>query len=147
MRAVAVVKGTEMKVVLLLFLAFCLLWDVKDRKLPAIWLYAGMGWMIIYALYQLIIGKRGWTELVLSLIPGIVCYLLVIFTHQMGQGDAFLILGMGFCMPWDRLLRIIMAAFFLSAIASILMLIGKRKIQDKRIAFVPFLFCAVLLYG
>lgn len=147
MRAVAVVKGNEMKVILLVFLAVCLLWDVKDKKLPAIWLYAGMGWMIIYALYQLIMGKRGWIELLLSLIPGVVCYLLVFFTHQMGQGDAFLILGMGFCMPWDRLLRVIMAAFFLSAIASILMLIKKRKINDERIAFVPFLFCAFFLYG
>lgn len=136
-----------MKWILVVFFAFCALSDLKNRNIPAIWLYAGLGGLSIYALYGLIMGSRAWTELLFSLLPGTLCYLLCLLTRQMGEGDALLILGMGFCMDLKKVIRVVMAAFFLSCAVSILLLILKRGMKNRRIAFVPFLFCAVLLYG
>lgn len=136
-----------MKWILVVFLAFGALWDMKNKNIPAIWLYAGLLGMALYALYELSVGSREWTGLLYSLLPGVVCYLLCLLTKQMGEGDALLILGMGLCMEWEKVSRVVVAAFFLSCVVSILMLIIKRGIKNRRIAFVPFLFCAVLLCG
>lgn len=134
-----------MKDILLIFLAVCALWDMKTKKIPAIWLYSGLIWMGIYAVSQLIMNKRGWMELLISLLPGICCYLCARLTKQVGEGDAWLILGMGLCLSIKKVLGVVIAAIFLSAVGAILIMLVKHNTRNERIAFVPFLFCAVVV--
>ena len=138
-------KETRMKDMVLLFLAVCALWDMKTKKLPAMWLYCGLLWMGIYAVSQLVMDKRDGMNILLSLLPGMGCLIFARFTKQIGEGDAWLILGLGMCFSFYDVIGLIMAAFFLAAIGSILLLIGKRSMKNQRIAFVPYLFCAVFL--
>ena len=138
----AVKKGIEMKDIMMFFLAVCALWDMKTKKLPAVWLYGGLLWMGIYAAGQLIMNQRDWRELLLSLLPGVFCYLCARLTKQVGEGDAWLILGMGLCFSLKIVLGIVITAFFLSAVGAMVFMILKSSMKNKRIAFIPFLFCA-----
>lgn len=135
-------KGLEMKDIMMIFLAVCALWDMKTKKLPAVWLYGGLLCMGIYAAGQLIMNQRDWLELLISLLPGVFCYLCAKMTKQVGEGDAWLILGMGLCFSLKSVLGILITAFFLAAVGAMVFMIIKRRMKNKRIAFVPFLFCA-----
>ena len=141
--AAAVEREISMKSIILIFLLICALWDMKTKKLPAVWLYGGLTWMEIYGIYQLICGQRKPGEIILSLLPGVICYLCARLTKAVGEGDAWLILGMGLCFSLECVLEIVISAFFLSALGSIVLMIVKRNMKNKRIAFVPFLSCAV----
>lgn len=127
------------------FLMVSALWDMKTKKLPAVWLYGGLAWMGIYGVYQLIVGNRKWWELLAALLPGILCYLLARLSKAMGEGDALLILGCGLCFALKSVLSITMAAFFLSAIGAVVIMIVKRNMKNKRIPFVPYLFCGTAI--
>lgn len=134
-----------MRNMVLVFLAVCALWDMKTKKLPAMWLYCWLLWMGIYTVSRLVMNKRDWMDILLSLLPGMVCLIGAWWTKQIGEGDAWLILGLGMCFSFYDVIGIIMAAFFLAAIGSIIMMIGKRSMKNQRIAFVPYLFCAAFL--
>ena len=118
---------------------------MKTRKMPAVWLYGGMIGMILYAVCQIISGKRSWAEILAALLPGVVCYLCARLTKTIGEGDAWLILGMGLCFSLKEVLFILMTALFLSALGVSVVMIVKRDITNRKIAFVPFLFCALLM--
>lgn len=134
-----------MKEIVLIFLAVCALWDLKTKKLPAMWLYCGILWMGIYAVSRLVMDKRDSMDILLSLLPGVGCFMCARWTKQLGEGDAWLILGLGMCFSFNDVFGIIMVAFFLAAIGSILMMMSKRSMRNQRIAFVPYLFCAAFL--
>ncbi len=134
-----------MNYILLIYLAVCAFWDMKTKKLPAIGIYSGLMYLGIYAVIQLIMNKRDWTELLISLLPGVFCYICARLTKQLGEGDALLILEMGLCLSLKCVIEIVITAFFLSAVGAILVMMCKHNIKNKRIAFVPFLFCAAVL--
>lgn len=138
-------KENSMKDMVLIFLAICALWDMKTKKLPAMWLYCGLLWMGIYAVSRLVMDKRDGMEILLSLLPGMGCLIFARWTNQIGEGDAWLILGLGMCFSFYDVIGLVMAAFFLAAIGSILMMISKHNMKNQRIAFVPYLFFATLL--
>lgn len=131
-----------MKILLFLYLLTGAIWDVCTQKLPGIWIWAGGMGAGAYAFWQIIGGERSIENLILSLLPGILCYVFAKASHAMGEGDAWLILIMGLCLPFYDLAKVLLTAFFLSAVGSILWLIGKRGMKDRRIPFVPFLFMA-----
>lgn len=138
--AVVAWKEIKMKDMVLLFLAVCALWDMKTKKLHTLWICCGLLWMGIFAVSLLVMQKRVWVDILLSLLPGMCCLICARFTKQLGEGDAWLILGLGMCFSIYDVMGIVMAAFFLAAIASILIMMGKRSLKNQRIAFVPYLF-------
>ena len=146
MHAVVVAwEGIRMKDMVLLFLAVCALWDMKTKKLPALWLYCGLLWMGIYTVSQLVMEKKEWMDILISLLLGMSCLLCARWTKQLGEGDAWLIWGLGMCFSFYEVIVLVMVAFFLAAIGSIFMMIKKRSMKNQRMAFVPYLFCAAFL--
>jgi len=141
----AVRKEIRMTDMVLFFLAVCALWDMKTKKLPVLLICCGLIWMGIYAVSRLVMKEIGWMDMVLSLLPGMSCLIFAKWTKQLGEGDAWLILGLGICFTFYAVIGILMTAFFLAAIGSILIMIGKRSLKNQRIAFVPYLFCAAFL--
>lgn len=121
------------------------IFDIKTKKLPALWLFGGISGMGLYAVYQLVMGKREWLEIILSLLPGIVCYFCARITKVIGEGDAWLIIGMGLCFSIVSVITILMAAFFFAALGGVFLIILKRKIKNQKIPFVPFLLSGVVL--
>lgn len=121
------------------------IWDIKTKKIPSTWLYGLLIWMGLFAVYQLLTGKKNWVEMILSLLPGMVCYLCARFTKAIGEGDAWLIIGMGLCFSIENVLAILMLSFFFVALAAVILIIVKRNMKNQKIPFVPFLLCGVVL--
>lgn len=142
-------KGIRMNYIFLLFLLVCAVWDVRTQKIPSIWIYGGLVWMGIYAFCQIIWEKRGMMDLIFAVLPGVICYFFSKISQAMGDGDALLILGTGLCYSTITVLKILMSAFFLSALGSIVFLLIKRNIKNRNIPFVPYLLfaCVFLLTG
>lgn len=119
--------------------------DICTQKLPGVWLWGGCIAGGVYAFLQIIAGERNLENLILSLLPGILCYIFVRISKALGEGDAWLIITAALCLPFYEFGQVLLAAFFLSAIGSILYLIVERSIKNKRIPFVPFLFLAAVI--
>ena len=138
-------KKRKMRYIYLGFLLGCAIWDIKIRKIPAVWLYGGLIWMGIYGIFQVMEGERGIVELLTALVPGVFCFIFGKISESMGEGDSLLILGTGFCFIITVVLQILMLAFFLAAIGSMILLILKRNIKNRRIPFVPYLLSAFVV--
>lgn len=80
------VEEIRMKYLFLFFLFISAVWDMRTKRIPAIWLYGGLAWMGSYAAYQLIQKERGIMDLVLAVLPGILCYFFAKASHAMGVG-------------------------------------------------------------
>lgn len=132
-----------MKIILCMYLLISAIWDIRSQKLPAIWIWAGCVSAGGYAFWQILDGHRSVEALVVSLLPGIICYVFARISHALGEGDAWLILTVGLCLSIYELSKVLLSALFLSAVGAVLYLICTRKMKDRRIAFVPFLFLAV----
>lgn len=133
-----------MRILLLVFLAVCSFRDIKSKKVPALWLYASIVCMGIYAGYRIAVKERDVLDLVFALIPGVMAYLLGRMTKQVGEADGMLIFLIGLCLPAKELMEVVFLAFTLSAVGSVFYIIRKRRARGVTIAFVPFLFLGVL---
>ena len=131
-----------MKIVFCLYLLAGSIWDIRTQKLPGIWIWAGIFFGGTYAFLQIIDGNRRIEDLVISLLPGLLCYVFAKVSHAMGEGDAWLILIAGLILSFYDLAKVLCAAFFLSATGSIVCLIVNRYMKNSKIPFVPFLFLA-----
>lgn len=107
------------------------IWDIKTKKIPVVWLYGLLIWMGLLAIDQLLTGKRSWVEMILSLLPGMVCYLCARFTKTIGEGDAWLIIGMGLCFSVENVLAMLMLSFFIVALATIILIIVKKNMKNQ----------------
>lgn len=131
-----------MKYIFCIYLFIGALWDIRMQKLPGIWLWSGCVVGGVYASLQIIGGERSLENLILSLLPGILCYIFAKISGAMGEGDAWVIITAGLCLRFHELAKVLLAAFFLSAVGSILYLILERNLKNRKIPFVPFLFLA-----
>ena len=131
-----------MKIVFCFYLLAGSLWDIRTQKLPGVWIWSGCIGGVVYAFLQIMDGKRIVENLLISLLPGVLCYVFAKVSHAMGEGDAWLILIAGLVLPFYELAKVLCAASFLSAAGSIVCLIAERNIRNRRIPFVPFLFLA-----
>ena len=134
-----------MKLICCGYLLLGALWDIWTRRLPGIYIWSGCIGMGIYALCQVIFEDRLPGDLLISLIPGFLCYLFARISHSIGEGDAWLILIMGFALPFYDLAKVLMLSLFLSGAGSILFLIITRRMENLKIPFVPFLFLATTI--
>lgn len=132
-----------MKIIFCMYLLAGALWDIRTQKLPVIWIWAGNMGAGAYAFFQIIDGERSIGNLLISLLPGILCYVFAKISNAMGEGDAWLILTAGMCLSFYDLSKVLLCAFFLSAAGSILCLACIRSMKNRKIPFVPFLFLAV----
>lgn len=134
-----------MSIVFCFYLLIGAIWDIRSRQLPGIWLWAGSFIGGIYAFLQISAGERMLQNLILSLLPGVLFYLFAKTSQTMGVGDAWLILISGLYLSFYELIKLLSAAFFLSALGSMIIVIVKRKMKNQKVAFVPFLFLAAAM--
>ena len=87
-----------------------------------------------------------WRSILFALIPGLVCLLLsLLFSQQIGCGDAWMVLGLGFLLEAEQLIRICMYAILCGGVAALVLLCLFRKKGSYEIPFVPFLLIGFFL--
>ncbi len=128
-----------------ILLEFFALHDLKNRTIPAIWIWVCLGWMLIYRLSMLYSGKSCVTELFLCTLPGIGLLLLSFWGRQIGRGDGWLIIIGGLCLGWEMLIETLTYAFGAAGLFGAGCLFFAHKEKSTRIPFVPFLCIGVII--
>lgn len=116
--------------------------DIKSKALPT-WLIGVFA--IVCFIFRYIEGVS-FFDFILSLLPGIVLFILAICTKEkIGIGDAFVvgILGIGYTV--QNVVSILGISLFFVAIWAIGLLIIKKANRKTELPFLPYLFIGHLL--
>ncbi len=116
--------------------------DIKSKSLPT-WLIGVFA--VVCFIFRYIEGVS-FFDFMLSLLPGIVLFLLAIGTKEkIGIGDAFVvgILGIGYTI--ENVVSILGISLFFIAIWAIGLLIVKKANRKTELPFLPYLFVGHLL--
>lgn len=130
----------------LLFLSFGSLWDLKKKTIPTIYLvvYGFVG--IVYSVFGLFGEKNIW-EIVLAVVPGCIGVILSFVTReQIGMGDGLVILCTGFFLSCRHIMAMICMAFAILTVVAIVLLITRRVNCKTRIPFIPFLLVGFIVF-
>lgn len=85
-------------------------------------------------------------DLVMALLPGIVCLLVAWATREaIGYGDGLLLLGCGCILREDVMLLVCMTAWLLACAGGLMLWIVFHKDKSYPIPFAPFLLCSYIL--
>lgn len=127
------------EILLFIFLGICAVYDGLERTIPLSVVWLG----IIAALVLHIQGLGGneiWQSAVLSVIPGVIFWVLSYVTgEKVGYGDGWVLIMIGLYMGlWKCLLILAVGLIFSSMIVLILLMLRKVS-REYQLPFVPFL--------
>lgn len=98
----------------------------------------------------LVTGKISVWEMILSLIPGVLCLLISFLTQEgLGYGDSIAIGVCGFSLGPERIFSIVLIGFFLAAVWGIVLCTFRKAGRKQEFPFLPFLtiaYAAELLF-
>ena len=131
-------------------------YDFKFMEIPMIIFWVALGTTLVYYLFSdwvNFIPELGIWNLSLfsGLIGGLVAFLfffvLVSVSKEkwMGMGDAYLAFLAGFVVGYPKIILILVLAFFIGSVCSIILLAMKKKTMKSQVPFAPFLVSAVIL--
>lgn len=117
--------------------------DVKQKSVP--WWIIVPG-IILSLACSVIFGGFLFTKLLTSLIPGIVLLgISVGIKDSIGMADALLSMIIGITTGLKYAICILLAAFMLAALVSLILIVVKKAGRKKKIPFVPFLSAGTIL--
>ena len=131
-----------MNYVIIFFLLISMIFDIRNQKIPALWIWCSVVVMAGYRLYLWCNGESTALDVVVSFIPGLLLYLFSCISNGIGKADGLLIIATGCFFSWDKHLEVLLFSFFLAAFFSMGVVIFKRNLRNQRIPFVPFLCAA-----
>lgn len=133
-----------MRMLYIFFLGICMIHDIHNKKIPAIWIWSCLGSAIGFRLCMIDLGKSSVEESLFCILPGIA---LLIFSHvsgKVGSGDGWLITAGGLFLEWEKLMEQLCYSFVAAGLFSVCYLLVVHKKRKDRIPFVPFLFLGTL---
>lgn len=129
-----------MKYVLMLFLLVSMLYDIKEQKIPVVWLW---GNLCVGVIYRVFLWKEGGgIDIFFAMAPGMLLFLLAKLTHQIGEGDGYLVMVTGCFFTIQNHIKMLSLAFLMAAGFAVGTVIVKRDRKNRRIPFAPFVFAA-----
>lgn len=128
------------------YLAILSIFDSREQKIPIVFICVGGVIILVMALYENVMNDGiGWIEILCGMIPGIVLLCVARTTKMVGIGDGMVFLGLGTYMGIRCTFMLLCVSTLLSAVLSILLLIGNKVKGGTRIPYLPFVFVAFCL--
>lgn len=122
------------------------IYDWRKKEVPLLWLAVGAAVVPGYEVYLLVSGictwEAGLTELLPSVLPGVLLLLLAHFTQKAGYADGVVILLLGILEGYRRGMLLFCVSMLLIAIFSGVLLLLKKGNGNSRIAYLPFVAAA-----
>ena len=142
--------------VLFSLLLVIFVYDFKYMEIPMIVFWIAIGWSILFTLFSdwmNFVPEFGiWNLSTFSgLVGGIAAFLfffiLVSVSKEkwMGMGDAYLAFLAGFVVGFPDIFLVLVLAFFIGSVCSIILLAMKKKTMKSQVPFAPFLVSALML--
>ena len=129
----------------LLFLAICAIIDIKERKVFSVFCCANS---VIVLFLHFIKQDISWFSLLWGMILGAIFFMVSICTREaIGKGDAIVIFTMGSMVGIKITFEILVWAFVICTVASMVAMLIKKVKLDSRIPFIPFvLFGGIITF-
>lgn len=134
-----------MRLVYTFFLLICMIHDIHDKKIPAIWIWSCLSIATGYRLCMVVLGKSSIKEGLFCILPGIALLIFSYMSKQVGSGDGWLITAGGLFLKWEELIEVLCYAFLSVGLFSMFFLLVVTKKRKERIPFVPFLFLGTMV--
>lgn len=143
------------------FLIVILVYDFLYMEIPALVLWLGMGWALVFNLhfdYNLsgidgnVFNVATYSGVFAALVAFSFFFSLVAISKEkwMGMGDAYLAILLGLVLGWPKILLGLMLAFALGAMIGIILIAFKKKTMQSQVPFAPFMvlgsFISLLFY-
>jgi len=127
------------EIFLFCFLAVCAVFDGLQKKIPLAVVWLGILTAICLRAGGMM-GEVSLSAIALSLIPGVVFFLLGFVTgEKVGYGDGWVLLMIGFFLDLPRCFLILLAGLLIESVAALVLLVFRKIQKDKEIPFCPFL--------
>ncbi len=112
-------------------------WDIRTKALP-------LRTSILIALcglgYSAYMRRDGW-EIIVALIPGVLCLVIGYITRQaIGYGDGILLCALGMWYSCEVVVATFMIALIVAAMTGLVLLVLFQKSGKYEVPFVPFIF-------
>lgn len=133
------------KWIVLIFLFVGMLWDIKKKTVPKIYLVVWAIGAITYLISE-IAGEKSIFSIFWALIPGFVVLLISLITgEKIGLGDGLILLCVGCFQGVKDVLCMLFFSFVILTVFLILFLVMRRVGRTSRVPFVPFMFMGQLM--
>lgn len=130
-------KVSEMIFVVLLGIISII--DIKSKEIPICLIIA----MAVAGLAGIFFARPNFFELLLSILPGIVVFLIAFLTkEQVGYGDAAVALLIGMFANVTEVCAILFCAFSIAGVAALFLIVIRRCSKKTTLAFTPFMLVA-----
>lgn len=134
-----------MRFVFICLMGICAIHDLRNRKIPAKWIWICIGSMCIYRIYIISQGKSSAIESLVCILPGIVMLVISRMGKHVGSGDGWLMIASGLCLSAKELPVALVCAFAAAGLFSAGCLVFIKRGKDTHIPFVPFLLAGVVI--
>ena len=117
--------------------------DIRHRKIPLLYLLLGIGSAFGVLFFQ---EKGMWLLLLGGAGVGILFLGVSKITNEaLGYGDSLVILGLGILLGLWQIMTLLVLAFSLAAISSMVLLVLKKMNRRTTLPFIPFLALSYLV--
>lgn len=127
------------EVLLFLFLGICAVFDGVEKKIPLAVIWLGIITAIVLHI-EGIIGDGSWWDIGMSVLPGMIFWMLSFVTHEkVGYGDGWMLVMTGLFTGLWKCFLILMVGLVSESLSVLVLLAFKRISKDRQIPFAPFL--------
>lgn len=130
----------------LCYLAVCSLADIRKKKVPVFWLFAGIIGGLVWRIMLLAYESGSLKDLFFCFIPGTTLFLFAKFFGGIGSGDGMAWIGICLLLGVKEGCGVFLIGFLLSFFWGAVLLISRRVSRKFRIPFLPFAFAGMLLW-
>lgn len=135
-------KENKMRILCMVVLLICVLFDVHSKKIPAVWIWISIFLCMGYRIWEIAKHEGIWYELLIAIIPGILVYIVSQMSREIGEGDGLLMIAIGGLFYLKEIIMILCIALVLAGVFSMGYVVIRRKYRGVKIPFTPFLFLA-----
>ena len=127
------------EICLFVFLGICAVCDGVEREVPLVVVWLGIITAVVLHL-QGLGGDRTWQDVALSVIPGVMFWMLSFITgERVGYGDGWMLIMIGLFMGLWKCFLILMVGLILSSLVVLILLACKKASGNDQLPFAPFL--------
>lgn len=127
------------EICLFLFLGICAVCDGVEREIPLAVVWLGIIAAIVLRM-QGLAGDKSWSVIVLSVLPGVMFWMLSFVTgEKVGYGDGWMLIMIGLFTGLWKCFLILLIGLVSESLLVLVLLAVKKISKDRQIPFAPFL--------
>ncbi len=127
---------------LITYLMILTLFDLKEKRVPVVWLALGLLVAGGRSVYLNCIEQQNWLQMLLGMMPGALLLLVSFTTKKVGFADGIVLGIIGMFENYKVSLFVLCMGLFWASVVSVVLLVLRKVKRNIAIPFIPFLTAA-----